>query len=168
MFCFLKACWKMIWSPQVAFVFVLNAFLVHMYKHKGGKCILGDCAICSEKFLIVVQRNRAFGTMCLVNWDTNAGGIVVVFFLNISMHIFFESCGKPLVVSWGGLAPIIPAIAKHDHLLAFCPQSKSLHCRRTCLFFLWWYCFYETSFTITVCPGIRLNMKTWAGRHNSS
>lgn len=43
----------------------------------GWGCILGDCAICCEKFYIVVQRNRAFGIMRLVNWDTNAGGVVV-------------------------------------------------------------------------------------------
>ncbi len=83
---------------------------------------------------------------------------------NISTHTYGESCNKP----WGGLAWFPTAIVKQDHLLAFRPQPKSIHCRRTCLFFLWWNCFYKTRFTITVCPGIRLNAKPWAGRHNSS
>lgn len=64
-------------EPQSCFCVCFECIFSSHTNIGVGGCILGDCAICSEKFYIVVQRNRAFGTMCLVNWDTNAGGIVV-------------------------------------------------------------------------------------------
>lgn len=97
MFCFLKACWKLIWSPRVTFVFVLNAFVVHIQTwgvgvHSGRLCyLLWKVLHCgAEKQSLWYYALSELGHKCW--WRC-------CFLKNISTHIC-ESCGKPLVVGW--------------------------------------------------------------------